>query len=225
MTGQLESLTPEPQPEAGADIESMVLVIANLFQEVFGLLVAGRDAKYAAATSPLDAAIDTLQREFAATGEAALNLEGLLESRARVSQYEADCLKLAGNSEGAEAKLQEMRQAQNAPLQMKERQANIVSRIEALDMEKKVIAKRVFNQWHGDCQAVIRTCEHGLFCVLLDGLRDSFWEFQTLTDTAPKAVGERGLFQDSHLNALTADANSPEWQTASRWYDRRGYHR
>jgi hypothetical protein len=212
----IEQLTTQTEDSTVAEIAER---ITKTFDETFDALIARRDAAYATAIVPLDAEHLELSREHQSIEQDAPNLEGLLESRARVSQYEADCLKLAGKHREAEAKLEEMKAAENAPRLMRERQREITARIEAIDAEKRTAAKRVFEQWYSECQTVHRAIERAHFIAFLDGLKRSFFDFEQRTDTYAKEVGQRGLFGVGHLANLSADEHSEEWASATRrWY-------
>jgi hypothetical protein len=208
----------EQQEIKDTEISDLALGISDLFEGAFSSLIARRNERYNAAIQPLDAEREALEQESAAIGVAARSLELLLPAKARIAQHEADELLVAGKPAEAAAKVREMREAQRAPEDMKTRQREISARIEAIQEAKRAAAHRIFETWHGDCQAIIRAAEHGLFITLLEGLRDSFWEFQTITDTAAKVVGGRELFTVGHLTSLTADENSPEWLAGNKFY-------
>lgn len=195
----------------------MAEYIGQAIDETFAALIERRDSQYAAAIAPLDAERESLSQEHAAIGEAAQNLAELLPARARVAQAEHDRLLLAGDREGAAVKLAEQKKAEDAPEAMRARQREISNRIEAITEEKKEQARRIFADWYPDCQQVVRIIEHGLFVTVLDGLRKSFFDFQSLTDTGGDGV-RNTLFHQDHIAALTAGERSPEWQTAVRWY-------
>jgi seryl-tRNA synthetase len=212
MSEQLESLIPD------TEIADACEEIAGTLAAAFDLLLERRDTAYTLAVKPLDTEIASLRQETAAIAEARTSLEKILPAKQRTAQAEADALLLAGKAAEAEVKQQEVEEAKHALEQMHTRQQEILSRIEGIEAEKRAVAKRVFDSWFGECQGVIRPIEHGLFCVILDGLRDSFFQFQTETDTAEKFVGDRGLFHVGHLADLTAPERSPEWVAGQRWY-------
>lgn len=210
------------QERADTRAEEMAERVASTFTETFAALIERRDAKYAEATAPLDAEAESLRHEHAAIGEAAENLSDLLPARQRESQRAADVLLLAGKHEEAAAKLEEMREAEGAPEAMRARQSGISARIEAIAGEKKIIAKRVFQEWYGECVTVHRAIERAHFIGFLDGLKQAFFDFEQRTDTFAKGVGDPGLFTVGHLTGLTADERSEEWQAGTRWYAGRG---
>jgi hypothetical protein len=199
------------------EIQDVCEEIGGTLEAAFDLLIERRDRQYAAAIAPLDAEREALEQESASIEEAAHNLELLLPAKARIAQNEADQLTVAGKSEEAKAKLEEMRQAESAPGAMRARQREIANRIEAIEAEKQTAARRIFASWHEDCQAIIRPIEHGLFVVLLDGLQKSFYDFQTRTNTAGDGVLNT-LFKLGHITDLTAGERSPEWASGNRWY-------
>ena len=184
--------------------------IGGIMEAAFDVLIQRRDRQFAAAVEPLDAEEESLRDESASIQEARTNLEKLLPAKAREAQRAADALLLAGKREASEAKLAEAAEAANAPEAMKERQREISARCEAIEQEKKAIARRIFESWYPDAQRVIRAAEHGLLVILLDGVEDSMNDYQART-------GET-LIKLAHRTNLTADERSPEWQAANRWY-------
>ena len=127
-------------------------------------------------------------------------------------------LTLAGKPAEAAVKLEEMREAKGAPEAMRARQREIFNRIEAIEEEKKAEARRIFQEWYADVQHVIRAAEHGLFVVMLNGIEESMFEFQTRTGTTSPNGLTGGLFHTGHIVGLTADERSPELQAGTRWY-------
>jgi hypothetical protein len=200
------------------EIEEMCTLITGIFGETFTGLVARRDAAYKAAIVLLDSEKENLMREQGTIEATAGNLRELLPARARQALREADRLTLEGKHEEAASKLEEMRTAESAPHAMQQRQTDIAARIAAIDAEKRRLAKMIFQTWHAECRRVVRACENGFFLTLLDGLKESFFEFQARTDTGMDAVGRGGLFNISHVANLTSDERSVEWQGGQRWY-------
>jgi len=200
------------------EVQDLCEEIGDILQAAFDLLIGRRDRQYADAIEPLDAERDTLEQESASIGEARRNLERLLPAKAREAQRAADALLLAGKHEEATAKLTEAKDAANAPAAMTERQREISARIEAIEREKKTIARRIFETWYADAQHVIRTTEHGLFVTLLNGVEDSMIDFQTRTGTTSPNGLTGGLFHSGHVAGLTAPERSDEYRSAGRWY-------
>jgi hypothetical protein len=198
-------------------VEDLAAEIESTLARAFDVLVARRDTAFATAIEPLELEAQELARESRSISQAAQNLEKLLPAMAREAQRQADVLLLAGKREEAQAKIAEQRQAEAAPATMKAREQAISNRIEAISEEKKEQARRIFADWYLDCQKVIRPIEHGLFVVLLDGLRESFFHFQAATDTAGDGVLNT-LFKQYHIAGLTADERSEEWRLGSTWY-------
>jgi hypothetical protein len=209
----------QEQEQQDTEIRDTAEKITDTLQQVFDMLVSRRDVAYEEAISALDREQAQLQQEYIAVEEAKTSLEKILPAKARIAQNEADQLAVAGKSEEAEAKRREQREAENAPARMKARQGEISARTEKISEEKKAVAKRIFEVWYCECQQVVRAAEHGLFCTLLDGLEQSFYEFQDRTNTGrgpdPR---DRGLFHRGYLSGLTADERSAEWRTARKWY-------
>jgi len=192
------------------EVVDMAEEISGTLQSAFDVLIERRDQQYADAIAPLDAERDTLEQESTSIAEARRNLERLLPAKAREAQRAADALLLAGKHEESTAKLTEAEDAANAPAAMIGRQREISARCEAIEQEKKAIARRIFESWYPDAQRVIRAAEHGLLVILLDGVEDSMNDYQART-------GEP-LIKLSHRTNLTADERSPEWQAGNRWY-------
>ena len=188
-------------------VDHMAGHLAETFRDVFNILVERRHDAYSAAIAPLDAEIEALEQESAAIEQRAQILEGLLESRARVSQYEADKLTLAGKHREAEAKREEMKAAENAPRLMRRRQREIEDRIRVIESEKEDAETRAFGSFYKETTQIIRVVERGLFIVLLDGTENAI-----LTNTVGVPVSPT-LFTN-----LTAPEHSAEFQSGSKWY-------
>lgn len=206
MNAQLENQIQD------TEVQDMAEEIGGTLQAAFDLLIERRDREYAQAVEPLDAERDTLEMESVSIGEARRNLELLLPAKAREAQRASDVLMLAGKHEGAEAKLQEAEDAANAPAAMTERQREISTRCEAIEQEKKAIARRIFASWYPDAQRVIRAAEHGLLVTMLNGVEDAMNDYEARTGTGGT------LIKLSHHTNLTADERSAEWMAGNRWY-------
>ena len=207
------------QLEQDTEFRNVCEQIGGTAEGAYELLIERREAALTAAIQPLDAEKETLIKEFRAIEEASADLAKILPTRAREAQREADRLLLEGKHEEAETKMQEAQEAANAPATMTERQREISSRLEAIDAERKVAAKRIFEQWYSELQQVIRASEHGLFIELLDKSRDEMYSFQErhgLGGTLQQPFGF--LIKDFHLSGLTAAERSEEWTSGNRWY-------
>jgi hypothetical protein len=202
------------------EVEDCADEIVGTLEAAFDLLIERREAALTAAGAPLDAEKESLRQEYTSIGEAAQSLELLLPAKARIAQSEADQFTVVGKSEEAKAKLEEMRQAENAPEVMRARQREIAARIQALEAEKQSAARTIFETtWYSEAQSVVRAAERGLFCTLLDGLKASFYEYQERTGTGGTLDRPFSfLVKDLHLQNLTAPERSEEWQAGSRWY-------
>ena len=212
-------MTTELETREEMGVEDACEEISITASEAFKFLIERREAALAAAIAPLDAEEQSLRQEYVSIGDAARSLELLLPAKARIAQSEADQLTVAGKSEEAKAKLEEMRQAESAPTAMRERQKEIAERIEAIEGEKRAIARRIFETWYSECQAVVRAGETGLFITLLNGLRESFVEYEQRTDTGGTLTHPfSGLVQNRHLENLTAPDRSDSWVAGSGWY-------
>jgi hypothetical protein len=206
MNAQLEIQARDPE------VEDMALQIGGILTDAFTLLIERRDRQYTEAIEPLDAERETLEQESRAIGETRRNLIQLLPAKVREAQRAADALMVAGDAEGAEAKLTEAEEAANAPGAMSERQRDITTRIEAIDREKGAVARRIFEAWYLDAQRVIRAAETGLLVTLLNGVEESVIDYQARTGV------EGTLMKLGHIRSLTADERSAEWSSATRWY-------
>ena len=212
------------QPEIqDTEVQDVAEEITGTLQAAFDLLIERRETAFAEAIKPLDAERDTLEQESASIGEDRVNLERLLPAKAREAQRAADALTLAGDAEGAEAKLQEAQEAANAPAAMIERQREISARIDAVEAEKQATARRIFSTCYAEAQSVVRAAERGLFCTLLEGLKASFYEFQERTNTGGTLDRPYSfLVRPSHITNLTAPERSEEWTAGNRWYSAGG---
>jgi hypothetical protein len=200
------------------EIQDACEEISGTAEGAYDLLIERREAALAAAIKPKDAERESLLAEYGSIGEAAQSLELLLPAREREAQRQADALLLDGKPEEARAKIAEQREAEAAPATMKARQQAISARIEAIEEERKTIARRVFETWYGELQHVIRASEHGLFIELLDKSRDEMYAFQTRTNTTSPNGLTGGLFHSGHVVGLTANDRSQEWVSSQRWY-------
>lgn len=203
------------------EISDLAERIGAIFTEALETLVNRRNRRYASEITALQAERETLAKEYACIEEAAGNLKGILSAKAREAQREADSLILAGKPEEAQAKLREAEEAALAPAKMADRQREISARVEAIQKEKRAIARRTFLQWHDEILPVIRAAEQGLFLSLLDGIERTFYDFQAVTETGLDPMNhpsEPGLFTQGHLSSLTCDERSAEWRSAQRWY-------
>jgi DNA repair exonuclease SbcCD ATPase subunit len=201
------------------EVVEMATAITDVFSDTFTALIERRESQFTDAIAPLHEERESLTREYSAIGEAAQSLAEVLPARARQAQFEADRLMLEGKHEEARAKLAESEEARQAPKGMKQRQAEITARIEAIDGEKKAVARRVFEGWYAELQRVIRAAEHGLFIELLDKSRDEMDAYQRKRELFATLDHPHSHFvQNRHINGLTADEKSAEWNSASRWY-------
>jgi hypothetical protein len=202
------------------EVEDCADEIGGTAEGAYDLLIERREAALAVAIAPLHAEKESLLAEYRSIGEAAQNLENLLPATARVAQAEADKLMVAGQHEAAQVKIKEAEEAANAPGAMRARQGEIANRLEAIEAEKQTAARRIFGEWYEkDVQPVVRAAEHGLFITLLDGLRESFVEYEQRTGTGGTLTQPfSGLVQNRHIENLTAPDRSDSWVAGSRWY-------
>ena len=202
----------EQQEEQDTEVQDVCEELTGTIEAARDVLLERRDRQYADAIAPLESEQAQLRQEHARIGQAAQALAELLPARARTAQAEHDRLLLAGDREGAAAKLAEQKEAEAAPGAMHQRQREILARIDALDREKQAAASSIFESWLTECQAVVRSVERGLFCELLNGIESSVFAFQAQTGTQ--------LVDAMHniFNRLTADERSEEWKSGHKWY-------
>lgn len=198
------------------------MYIAESIVEARDALLAERDAQIAAAIAPLDAERESLTAEQASIAEASKNLAELLPAKARVAQAEYDHLLLAGDREGAAAKLAEQKEAEHAPEAMKERQREIDLRLAVIDEEKRDIARRAFADWYPKLQSLVRSVEHALFIELLDFSRAEMLSYEQRHDLLGTPEKPAALVKNFHFENLTAPGQTVEWGSASKWYAGRG---
>jgi predicted phage tail protein len=170
---------------------------------------------FAEATAALDAEEDVLAREHEQLSVSASEMERLLPARARVSEYEAAQLTLAGQDIEAAAKLQEAAAAANAPAAMRARQREIADRCEVIGLERETRAKQVWRTWLNSTPDLIRPAERFLFIQLLDRIKQLSLDFENTT-------GATVFASQNELNSLTAPERSEEWISGRRWYKGRG---
>jgi hypothetical protein len=200
------------------EIPTACEAITGATEKAFNLLLARRDAAYSQAIASLETEREKLEGEAVSLTEASANLGELLPAKMRVARAEADELLVQGRTAEAHRKIAEAQEAANAPAQSEARQSAIRERLSAIEAEKRNVGRRIFGEWHRECQSVVRASEHALFLVLLDGLKQSFFDFEQSTGTSAQAVGDPGLFGVGHLDSLTAPENSVEWNSGNRWY-------
>jgi uncharacterized protein YsxB (DUF464 family) len=212
MTGQFEEST-NPEVQGIAD------EIGSTVAEAYNALLEGREAQLAAEIAPLDAEKEILTKEYIDIQTAAENLKALLPAQERQAQREADELLCAGRAELAQVKIAEAKQAAEAPSAMEKRRQEINARLEAIADERQAVARHVFSEWYVQLQTIIRSTEHALFVQLLDTSKAEMYRFQDRHDlgaTLERPFG--GLVTDGHLQNLTSDEQSPEWQAGHRFY-------
>jgi hypothetical protein len=208
----------DQQIEVDPQVQQTIDRITSAFDDALAMLIARLNRQYGETTKALDAERATLVEEYACIEQASANLKAILPAKQRLLQHEADHLLVEGKSQEAQVKLAEMQKALDASNTMSQRQGQITHRIHEIDAEKKAIARTIFNESYGQCQHIVRGAEHGLFCVLLDGLQSAFFDYQQSTDTGTADNRQRPLIQQGHITGLTADERSIEWRSGQRWY-------
>ena len=154
------------------EIEVIAQEITGTVERAYSVLLKRRETAFAAANGPLAAEEESLRQEHASIGEAAGKLSELFPAMARMAQAEHDRLLLAGDREGAAAKLAEQKEAEHAAEGMCARQAAINTRLTAILDARKEIAKTIFEGWYAELQKIVRASEHALFISLLDAGKD-----------------------------------------------------
>jgi DNA repair exonuclease SbcCD ATPase subunit len=188
-------------------VEQMAERITKTFDETLAALIERRDAAYEAAIAPLNAEIESLDSESAQIEERGQDFIKRMASAQRMKQFEADQLLIQGKDREAQAKLAELEEAKAAPAQIEQRRQEIEGRIADLEAEKNEIRKRIFWEWYGECQEVIRAAEKGFFFTLVDGI------FESLSKFDPKQA------QNANVRFyLTSPARSQIGDAATRWY-------
>jgi len=181
--------------------------ITKTFDEAFAALLERRDTAYSAAVAPLDHEIEVLDREAVEIADKAQSFSEKMASAERIKQFEADQLTMQGKTVEAKKKLAELEQVKAGPAQIEQRRQEIEDRIADLEAEKNEIRKRIFWEWYGECQEVIRAAEKGFFFTLVDGI------FESLSKFDPKQA------QNANVRFyLTSPARSQIGDAATRWY-------
>jgi hypothetical protein len=194
-------------------LEEVEAEISRIFPRALVALVDELDRRYNDGVAPLDREADGLVVEYAAITAEAEKLSAVLPALGREAQREADRLVLAGDQSAAGVKLAEMQEAEKLPIEMQKRQREISDRYDLIPGEKVAVAQNVYEQMYPEMQALVRTAETAFFVRLLDGLARAAEDFQQKTGSA-----QNPILQLNRMSALTADAKSPEWQSAQRWY-------
>jgi uncharacterized protein YukE len=193
--------------------------ITKVFDSAFRQLVAIRDSTYANETEALEQELEALAKEYRQLEEGIRAIEAVLPSKCRLTQHEADELLLNGAKQDAANKFGELEEFKHKPVAMAQRQKEIHAKLQDIKAAVRTIAGQVFEEWHkGVMQTVVRASERALFITLLDGLEQSFYEFQEHTGTGMADNRQRPLLTQGHIAGLTADERSAEYQAGTRWY-------
>ena len=217
-----DALAPATMPtidaDAGAGVQPLVDRIKSVFDGALAELIEKRDQLYADAIRDLELEGNQLSAEYDELEASARALEVVLPAARRVASHEADLLMVSGSPQDAKAKLTELSKDEQKPITMRQRQKEIVAKLGDIDSEKQAVTREVFEQWHKECQRVVRAAERGLFVTLLTGLEQSFYEFQARTGTGTSDNRHRPLLHQGHITGLTADGRSAEWAAGHKWY-------
>jgi len=104
------------------------------------------------------------------------------------------------------------------PAVMRQRLGIVHDRVQSINQEKCDIAKQVFEDWYTKVRPVIRSAERGLLITLLQGLEQSFYQYQASTGMNTSDNRHRPLVHQGHITGLTADGRSPEWEAGAHYY-------
>ena len=161
---------------------------------------------HANAVAGLNAERAALESESQELQTKADQLKRLLAATARRAERDADALLLAGKHEAAQAKRDEQQQAEAAPAEMEQRRATIAGRIEAIDSEKRAIARRVFEGWFPSFRAPL-VAEQRELCLALDNAWEGIQRFAQETGTIEQS---RSLITANLRGDLTAREHGEE---------------
>jgi hypothetical protein len=192
--------------------------ITSVFDQALTALIERRDSQYADAIEELEKESEALAKEYAQLEEDIRAIEAVLPAKERLTQHEADELLVSGKGQDAKAKLAELAEFKQKPVAMRQRQKDIVASLSDIQAEKHDVAKQVFEDWYSKVQPVIRSAEKGLFITLLQGLEQSFYQYQASTGTGTSDNRHRPLVHQGHITGLTADGRSVEWAAGHKWY-------
>ena len=218
----IEQDTQTAEMAAKLTVEEMAARIRAGIDETFAALIERRDAALAAEISPLEGERARLETESTELLSQRDELLRRLDAVRQVCQYESARLLLDGKDVEAQGKRSEMKVAEHAPAELDERHRQISARIAAIDGEKKAIAKRSFETWYSELKQFIRAAEHGLFLSLLDKARNEMETYEQRHALGATLSEPYGFIRDHHVIGLTSPGNSPEWNSAIRWYRSRG---
>jgi uncharacterized protein YicC (UPF0701 family) len=197
--------------------ETMANAITKLFDDALRQLVTSRDERYSDAIKELDDEASTMAREYEQLENDIKASEDVLPSKERLIQRQVDELVVNGDP-AAKEKFAELAEFKRKPAVMRERLSVIQDRFQSIDQEKCDIAKRIFEEWYSELQPVVRSAEHGLLITLLNGLAESFYQYQTRTGTGTSDNRHRPLLNQGHITGLTADGRSAEYAAGRHWY-------
>lgn len=161
---------------------------------------------FAAAVSKLESERAVLEEESQGIQAASYELKLLLPAKAREAARAADVLLLAGKGEEAQAKRDEQQQAESAPAEMEQRRRAIAVRIEAIDLETRDMARRVFEEWFPELRGALVE-EQRTLCEALETAWAGVQLFALETGTQE---GARRLVHDGTRSDLTARETGPE---------------
>jgi hypothetical protein len=220
MTDNLASGTnAETVASCKEDIPQMLAdAITGMFDSTLGQLIALRESVYASAIEALNNELEALAKEHGQLEEDIRAIEVVLPSKERLTRHEADELLLSGKPDAARDKLAELEVFKSRFVVMRGQLGVIHDRFQSINQEKRDIAKQVFEDWLKVVRPVVRASEHGLLITLLNGLEESFYQFQASTGTGTSDNRQRPLLNQGHFSSLTADGRSAEWAAGHHWY-------
>jgi septum formation inhibitor MinC len=184
--------------------KSITVTVDSLLQEL--------RTTYTGAVATLDKERLDLQGESEEIQKAADELRLLLPAKARAAERAADDLLLKGKHEEAQAKRREQQQAEAAPAEMEQRRRAIADRIEAINSEKRDIARSVFREWFPGLRDPL-VAEQRELCLALDNAWAGIQGFAQETGAHEL---QRPLVTANLRGDLTAREHGPEKTTFLR---------
>src|ERR1035441_313097 len=164
------------------DIPQMLAdAITGMFDTTLGQLIALRDERYADTLKEFERESEALAKEYGELEVGIKDIEATLPAKTRLNQHDVDVLLVSGKRYAVRDKLAELEVVKSELVAMKERLGVIQDRFLSIDQEKCDIAKQVFETWYTKVRPVIRSAERGLLITLLQGLEQSFYQYQAST--------------------------------------------
>jgi hypothetical protein len=218
-----EAGTPLPMPVITqlSVYDEAVNRISDLFNAIPTRLIEVLKQNYAREIVEFEEEAELLGAEYSRIQKNIEEQKILGPANDRLTRHEADKLLFSGSPtamQDAQNKLEDMQYGKDNTVELDARMAEIHDRLQSIQVERRAVAKQVFENWFAKVQPVVRAAEHGLFITLLDGLKQGFEQYQQDTNTGISNNRERPLRLQGYVADLTADVRSPEWAAGVRWY-------